>query len=211
MEDNQNAPRVSDASEATSVDDAELRSKNSNRNSAATTTTAATAANGHNNDDHLNGTNDNGVQSHMDGLQRQTNGKSENGSVVSDNSLNGEQPQQQQQERMVVDSIGDEKTATAEQSRLTGADATSDSDIVERPETSEKERTIISELDARNRQMVIGDTWYVLSSKWFNEWKDWVKWDQYSWKPQSNSPPGSINNKPLLEPYEDDTGMMKRD
>jgi hypothetical protein len=41
-----------------------------------------------------------------------------------------------------------------------------------------------------------GDTWYLVSARWWSTWKDYVRFHSYS--PQGAPRPGPINNPELL-------------
>ncbi|KAL4226967.1 Ubiquitin carboxyl-terminal hydrolase 15 [Mactra antiquata] len=70
----------------------------------------------------------------------------------------------------------------------------------------ETQKTFIA--NQLQKPLILGETWYILDTKWFKQWKTFVgydQWDQYgAAEPSSN--PGPIDNKPL---YEEESKKLK--
>src|SRR4051794_24421112 len=59
-----------------------------------------------------------------------------------------------------------------------------------RPSTREEEKSIIKELEASANVegFKVGETWYVIATKWWKSWKDFVSYDWQNSLPSYNDP-----------------------
>jgi len=71
-----------------------------------------------------------------------------------------------------------------------------------RPGTNEEERQIIKDLEAKANMegFKLGATYYIIATKWYKSWKDFVRYE--SWYPTHHtvSRPGTIENDTIIEP-----------
>lgn len=70
-----------------------------------------------------------------------------------------------------------------------------------KPDSPDEEKQYIKELEAKaNLEGIkLGQTWYVLATKWWKAWKDYTSFDWYSSTEKDKTPPGPINNDAILE------------
>ena len=107
------------------------------------------------------------------------------------------------------------KEENVNQSKLPPTNSTTSLDeeaafqVPEKPEDKEKEKEIIREIEQANRKLVKGATWYAILNKWWKDWKDWVQWDIYHSYRQNAPKPGTIDNSPLIETENQESGKEK--
>ena len=70
-------------------------------------------------------------------------------------------------------------------------------EIEECPEDKSNEKEIIKKLLDRE-EMKTGETWYLISRKWFRCWKEYVGYDIHSYSSRNVSRPDEISNNELM-------------
>jgi hypothetical protein len=56
--------------------------------------------------------------------------------------------------------------------------------------TPEAQKKVIEDIFFSKAQGIAGDTWYIISKKWFQEYENYVQ--------ELGDPPGPIDNQPLI-------------
>lgn len=57
---------------------------------------------------------------------------------------------------------------------------------------AEAQKKAIEEIVFNNKPAAAGDTWYLISKKWFQDWESHVQ------SPDTSDAPGPIDNQPLI-------------
>eukprot|EP01114_Cavostelium_apophysatum_P023239 TRINITY_DN8699_c0_g1_i3.p1 TRINITY_DN8699_c0_g1~~TRINITY_DN8699_c0_g1_i3.p1 ORF type:complete len:802 (-),score=231.36 TRINITY_DN8699_c0_g1_i3:76-2481(-) len=75
-------------------------------------------------------------------------------------------------------------------------------DIPPQPENplQEKEMVKIMEKAANDRGLQVGDTWYIVSARWWKQWKEYVSYDWHTSSDVSRQKPPPIENENVVEP-----------
>lgn len=78
--------------------------------------------------------------------------------------------------------------------------------IKPQPEIPTEEKDHIKKLESKASDdgMKVGQIWYVVSSRWWKQWKDYVAYDWYSSIDQNRPKPPPIDNSNLLEEGDED-------
>jgi hypothetical protein len=77
----------------------------------------------------------------------------------------------------------------------------------ETPKSPKDELRLYKEARKKNKEMEVGQIFYVISAKWYRDWKNYVK---YSKKDGIlNQRPGSIDNSNLIEREKCDDGEVQ--
>jgi len=73
--------------------------------------------------------------------------------------------------------------------------------IVAQPSSPEEEKALIKsfEQETSAQGMQMGDTYYIVSTKWYKSWKEYVIWDPYYRSSIQSPKPGPIENEVLIE------------
>lgn len=73
--------------------------------------------------------------------------------------------------------------------------------LVPQPESPEMEKQIMKELEkkANDEGMKLGQLWYVVSQRWWRQWKEYTSYDWYSSSDIAKAKPGEITNDEIIE------------